>query len=75
MNLINMESVSKAYGPAALLDGVSLGVDDTDRIGVVGRNGDGKSTLVSMLARRVAVSEPMRFCTASSACRRIMRQV
>ncbi|MEU5880159.1 ABC-F family ATP-binding cassette domain-containing protein [Spirillospora sp. NPDC047279] len=53
MNLINVETVSKAYGPAPLLDAVSLGLDAGDRIGVVGRNGGGKSTLVSVLARRI----------------------
>ncbi|MFD0685171.1 ABC-F family ATP-binding cassette domain-containing protein [Actinomadura fibrosa] len=51
MNLINLENVAKAYGPKPLLDGVSLGLDDGDRVGVVGRNGGGKSTLVSVLAR------------------------
>jgi ATP-binding cassette subfamily F protein uup len=53
VNLINVADVTKAYGPRPLLDGVSLGVDDADRIGVVGRNGDGKSTLVSILAKQV----------------------
>jgi len=53
VNLINVADVTKAYGPKPLLAGVSLGVDDTDRIGVVGRNGDGKSTLVSILAKLV----------------------
>ena len=51
MNLINLENVAKAYGPKPLLDGVSLGLDDGDRVGVVGRNGGGKSTLVSVIAR------------------------
>jgi ATP-binding cassette subfamily F protein uup len=53
VNLINLEGVTKAYGPKPLLDAVSLGVDEADRIGVVGRNGDGKTTLVSVLARLV----------------------
>ncbi|TMQ98925.1 ABC-F family ATP-binding cassette domain-containing protein [Actinomadura soli] len=51
MNLINLENAAKAYGPAPLLDAVSLGLDEGDRVGVVGRNGGGKSTLVSVLAR------------------------
>ncbi|WP_415952752.1 ABC-F family ATP-binding cassette domain-containing protein [Streptomyces sp. KLOTTS4A1] len=51
VNLVNVESVSKVYGTRALLDGVSLGVSEGDRIGVVGRNGDGKTTLIRMLAR------------------------
>jgi ATP-binding cassette subfamily F protein uup len=53
VNLINAADVTKSYGPKPLLHGVSLGVDDNDRIGVLGRNGDGKTTLVSILAKRV----------------------
>ena len=45
-NLINAEAISIAYGTRTLLDGVSLGLDDGDPIGVVGRNGAGKSTLL-----------------------------
>ncbi|MFE7130951.1 ABC-F family ATP-binding cassette domain-containing protein [Streptomyces sp. NPDC057638] len=51
VNLVNVEAVSKVYGTRALLDSISLGVSDGDRIGVVGRNGDGKTTLIRMLAR------------------------
>ena len=43
VNLVNVEGVRLAYGTRVLLDGVSLGVADGDRIGVVGRNGSGKS--------------------------------
>ena len=50
-NLVNLESVSKAYGLTVLLDGVSLGLADGERIGVVGRNGAGKSTLLRLMAR------------------------
>ncbi|MFB6726437.1 ABC-F family ATP-binding cassette domain-containing protein [Kribbella sp. NPDC056345] len=51
-NLVNLEAVSKGFGTRVLLDAVSLGVGRGDRVGVVGRNGDGKSTLLSVLARR-----------------------
>ncbi|GAA1265824.1 ABC-F family ATP-binding cassette domain-containing protein [Kitasatospora nipponensis] len=50
VNLATIESVTKVYGTRALLDGVSLGVSEGDRIGVVGRNGDGKTTLIRLLA-------------------------
>ncbi|MGP3922340.1 ABC-F family ATP-binding cassette domain-containing protein [Streptomyces sp. 8N616] len=50
-NLVNLEAVSKAYALRTLLDGVSLGVSEGDRIGVVGRNGDGKTTLIRILAK------------------------
>ncbi|NGO68293.1 ABC-F family ATP-binding cassette domain-containing protein [Streptomyces boncukensis] len=50
VNLVNLEAVGKVYGTRALLDALSLGVSEGDRIGVVGRNGDGKTTLIRILA-------------------------
>jgi ATP-binding cassette subfamily F protein uup len=50
-NLVNLEVVRKSYGTRTLLDGVSLGVAEGDRVGVVGRNGDGKTTLLRLLTR------------------------
>jgi ABC transport system ATP-binding/permease protein len=49
-NLVNLESVAKAHGTTQVLDAVSLGVADGERIGVVGRNGGGKSTLLAVMA-------------------------
>lgn len=49
-NLLACERVSLALGTRQLLDEVSLGIGTGDRIGVVGRNGDGKSTLLRVLA-------------------------
>ncbi|MDT5064506.1 MAG: transport system ATP-binding/permease protein [Mycobacterium sp.] len=48
-NLINVERASVGYGTRTLLNSVSLGVDEGDAIGVVGRNGDGKTTLLQVL--------------------------
>jgi ATPase subunit of ABC transporter with duplicated ATPase domains len=51
-NLINLDRVSKRYDAAGvLLDEVSLGLDDGDRVGVVGLNGAGKTTLLRLLTR------------------------
>ncbi len=50
INLVNLESVSKSYGVKPLLSNVSLGVQAGDRIGVVGLNGGGKTTLLEVLA-------------------------
>ena len=49
-NLVNLEKVDKSFGVRPLLDGVSLGVNRGDRIGVVGLNGGGKTTLLEVLA-------------------------
>ncbi len=49
-NVVNCENVRVLVSDRVLLDGVSLGIADGDAIGVVGRNGDGKSTLLKLLA-------------------------
>ncbi len=49
VNLVNLEAVSKSFGMQPLLDAVSLGVGAGDRIGVVGLNGGGKTTLLEVL--------------------------
>jgi ABC transport system ATP-binding/permease protein len=54
-NLVNIEEVSKAFDIRALLERVSLGLSEGDRIGIVGRNGSGKSTLMKIIA---AVEQP-----------------
>jgi ABC transport system ATP-binding/permease protein len=54
VNLVNLEAVGKSYGMRPLLDAVSLGVGAGDRIGVVGLNGGGKTTLLEVLAGIVA---------------------
>ncbi|MFV1473312.1 ABC-F family ATP-binding cassette domain-containing protein [Mycolicibacterium elephantis] len=48
-NLINVERATVSYGTRTLLAQVSLGIDEGDAIGVVGRNGDGKTTLLQVL--------------------------
>ena len=49
-NLVNLKDVEKGYGSRSVLRGVTLGVSEGDRIGIVGRNGHGKSTLLRLIA-------------------------
>jgi len=53
-HLLGAEALHLEYPTKVVFDGVSLGVDEGDRIGIVGRNGDGKSSLMAMLAGRRA---------------------
>ncbi len=55
-HLLGAESLHLEYPTRIVFDAVSLGVDEGDRIGVVGRNGDGKSSLVGMLTGQVEPS-------------------
>ena len=49
-NLVNLSSVGKDYAARTILDDITLGIADRDRIGVVGGNGQGKSTLLELIA-------------------------
>ena len=55
--LLGTEKVTVDYPSKTVLQDVSLGVDTGDRIGIVGRNGDGKSTLLKVLAGIVPPTE------------------
>ncbi len=50
MNLLSAEKISKSYSEKILLDQISLGINDDDKIGVIGINGAGKSTLLKIIA-------------------------
>ncbi len=53
-HLLGAEALHLEFPTRIVFDSVSLGVDEGDRIGIVGRNGDGKSSLLAMLAGRLA---------------------
>ena len=50
MNIVSLEKVRKQHAEKLVLDGATLGIDDRDRVGVIGRNGSGKSTLLRIVA-------------------------
>jgi len=50
MNLLTIESITKSYGEKILFDNASFGIDEHDKIGVIGVNGTGKSTFLKVIA-------------------------
>lgn len=50
MNILSLENVSKTFGIKPLFSSVSFGLDESDKIGVIGANGSGKSTLLKVIA-------------------------
>jgi ATP-binding cassette subfamily F protein uup len=50
MNILNAEKISKTYGEKKLFDQVTLGINKGDKIGVIGVNGTGKSTILKIIA-------------------------
>ena len=51
--LLNTNKISKSFGAAPLFRGVSLSIQEGDRLGLIGPNGAGKSTLLQILAGRI----------------------
>ncbi len=52
-HLLGAEQIALEFPTIRVLDSVTIGIEEGDRIGIVGRNGDGKSTLMSVLAGRL----------------------
>ncbi len=50
MNILNIEHVSKIFGEKTIFDDVSFGIQEGDKIGIIGINGTGKTTLLRMIA-------------------------
>ncbi|USB32254.1 ABC-F family ATP-binding cassette domain-containing protein [Paenibacillus sp. YPG26] len=50
MNIMTVEQISKSFGEKVLFHGASFGMEDQDKIGVVGVNGTGKSTFLRVIA-------------------------
>ena len=56
-HLLGAENIRHEFPTKIVFDGITIGVNEGDRIGVVGRNGDGKSTLLKVLAKRLVTDE------------------
>jgi ATP-binding cassette subfamily F protein uup len=52
MTIISLEDITMSYGPIPLFEGVTFGLDDSDKVGLIGLNGSGKSTLLRIIAGR-----------------------
>ncbi|HWO01536.1 MAG TPA: ABC-F family ATP-binding cassette domain-containing protein [Blastocatellia bacterium] len=50
MTIISLEDIGISYGPRCLFEGVTFGLDDDDKVGLIGLNGSGKSTLLRIIA-------------------------
>jgi ATP-binding cassette subfamily F protein uup len=50
MNIITLENINKSYSEKVLLNNVSLGINDGDKIGLIGINGAGKSTFLKVIS-------------------------
>jgi ABC transport system ATP-binding/permease protein len=50
MNLLTMDKVSKSFGEKVLIQNISLGIDEGEKIGLLGINGSGKSTFLKLIA-------------------------
>ena len=50
MNIINIEHIRKVFGEKPIFDDASFGIQEGDKIGIVGINGTGKTTLLNMIA-------------------------
>lgn len=57
MNLMTVEGLSKSYGEKTVLNDITFGVEEGDKIGVIGINGTGKSTLLKILAGEETADE------------------
>lgn len=57
MNLLSAENISKSYSEKKLFNNISLGINEGDKIGVIGVNGTGKSTLLKVIAGMEEVDE------------------
>ena len=74
MNILNIEHISKIYGEKVIFDDVSLGIHSGDKIGVIGVNGTGKTTLLKRARQRTDYLWKWNPCILSSTESRISEE-
>jgi len=55
--MIKLNNVSIAFGHVALLDKIALRIDNKERVSLIGRNGEGKSTLLKIISRKISADQ------------------
>ena len=50
MNILNIEHIHKIFGDKVIFDDISCGIDQGEKIGIIGVNGTGKTTLLRVIA-------------------------
>jgi ATPase subunit of ABC transporter with duplicated ATPase domains len=64
MALVSLNAVRKSFGSRTVLDGLDFAIEPNARVGVVGANGSGKSTMLKVLAGRAGLSGDARLADA-----------
>ncbi len=75
MALLNLRDIHLSYGHPPLLEGVSLAVDEGERVCLIGRNGEGKSTLLRIIAGEIPPDEGERLLASGARVARLEQEV
>jgi ATP-binding cassette subfamily F protein uup len=75
MALLNLRNLTLSYGDPALIDGVDLSIDQGERICLLGRNGEGKSTLMRLIAGELKADDGERIATQGLRIARLTQDV
>jgi ATP-binding cassette subfamily F protein uup len=75
MALINLNNIQLGFGGPLLLDGVNLGIERGERICLIGRNGEGKSTLMRLIAGDIVADDGEMVCQDGCRITRLTQEV
>ena len=75
MALLNLQNIHLSFGSPALLEDVSLSIEPGERICLIGRNGEGKSTLMKVIAGEIPFDDGERLVTRGTRITRLTQEV